>query len=336
MRDEAGVLIGFTKVARDVTDRRKMEEELRAAKEEAEQANRAKDQFLAVLSHELLTPLNPILLAVSSMLELPAPPEEFRPTLVMIRQNVNLQARLIDDILDVMRIVRGKMPLHWGIADAHALIRNSFEISRSDALGKRLHVGLDLAAGDHCVNADAAKLQQVFWNLIKNVVKFTPEGGSVVVRTRNEGKSLVIEVADTGIGIEPDALPRIFDAFQLGETTITRKFGGLELRLAIGKGVIDAHGGLIAAESPGKGRGTAFRVVLDTVPPLDGGGCRPAEEGDTRSVMHPAVPLRVLAVEDELAALRLMARLLRGLDHEVTTAGTVADAGRRSTAAAST
>ena len=193
---------------RDVTERRRAEEALRAAKEEAEAANQAKTQFLAVLSHELRTPLNPILLAASSMLERPPEPQEIRPTLEMIRQNVNLQARLIDDLLDVMRIVRGKMPLHWEVADGHRLIDQAVQVCRSEVLGKRLRLEAGLAAAHRHVNADPARLQQVFWNLIKNAVKFTPEGGSIAVRTRNESAGgedrLVVEVSDTGIGIEPD------------------------------------------------------------------------------------------------------------------------------------
>ena len=133
-------------------------------------------------------------------------------------------------------------------------------------LGKAITLALDLAAEDHCVNADAARLQQVFWNLLKNAIKFTPEGGTIAVRTRNEGGSIVVEVADTGIGIEPDVLPHVFDAFHQGDARITRKFGGLGLGLAICRGVVEAHGGTIAAESAGQGRGTTFRVALKTMP----------------------------------------------------------------------
>ena len=142
-----------------------------------------------MLSHELRTPLNPILLATTAMLERPTPAEDVRPNLEMIRQNVNLQARLIDDLLDVMRIVRGKMPLHWEVADCHALIRQAVEICRSEVLGKGLRLTLDLAAARHHINADPARLQQVFWNLIKNAVKFTPSGGTIAIRTRNERRA---------------------------------------------------------------------------------------------------------------------------------------------------
>ena len=257
---------------RDVTEMKRAEEALRSAKEEAEAANQAKTQFLAVLSHELRTPLNPILLAASSMLERPGDPAELRPTLEMIRQNVLLQARLIDDLLDVMRIVRGKMPLHWEVADCHKLIQQAVQVCRSEVLGHELKLAIEPHAQRYYVNADPARLQQVFWNLIKNSVKFTPEGGKVTVRTSNTrdvvtGEEIIlIDVTDTGIGIESDILPKIFDPFQQGETTITRKFGGLGLGLAICKGVVEAHGGSIMAISPGRGQGTTFRVSLKVLP----------------------------------------------------------------------
>jgi CheY-like chemotaxis protein len=285
-----------------------------------------------VLSHELRTPLNPILLAVTAMLERPEEPEQLRPTLEMIRQNVNLQAHLIDDLLDVMRIVQGKMPLHWEVADCHRLIDHAVQVCRSELLGKGLRIEVDLSAGEHHVNADPARLQQVFWNLIKNAVKFTPGGGAITIRTRNEddgrarGGRLVVEMSDTGIGIEPEGLPTIFDPFQQGETTITRTYGGLGLGLAICRGIIEAHGGTIVAESAGKDRGTTFRVVLKALPRPAVGGDGEPDVGVRESEATPPSSLRILVVEDEPATLRLMARLLRGLGYAVTTAGTIAAA----------
>jgi PAS domain S-box-containing protein len=347
-QDDRGRTLGAVVSMHDITARKEAEEalrtahdglelrvaertaELRAAKDEAEEANRAKTQFLAVLSHELRTPLNPILLAASSMLDRPCDPEEIRPTLEMIRQNVNLQARLIDDLLDVMRIVRGKMPLHWEVADCHKLIDKAIQICRSEVFGGELRLELDLAAVHHHINADPARWQQVLWNLIKNAVKFTPDGGTITVRTRNEGRHhgrgdrLVIEVSDTGIGIGPEILPRIFDPFQQGETTITRRFGGLGLGLAISRGIVEGHGGTISVRSEGEGRGTTFRVELPSLP-------EPTTEGDGRATGRASgadrtSPCRILVVEDEPATLRLMARLLAGLGHEVRTAGTMSAA----------
>ncbi len=343
VRDDQGRIVCWCGTNTDISDQRRIEAELRAARDDAEQANEAKSRFLAVLSHELRTPLNPILLAASAMLERPPEPDELRATLAMIRQNVNLQSRLIDDLLDVMRIVRGKMPLHWEVADCHRLIEQAGQICRSELFGKSHRLVLDLAAPRHHLNADPARLQQVFWNLIKNAVKFTPEGGSITIRTANEPDEadtdpdgmtarhpgrIAIEVADTGIGIDPEVLPRIFDPFQQGESTITRRFGGLGLGLAICKGIVDAHGGELVATSPGPGLGTTFRFALKALP-------GPAVEPDGDSHQAPPIQgreypasLRILVVEDEPATLRLLARLLRKLGHEVTTADTI-DAGSR-------
>ena len=328
-------LRGMEAVAKQIAlgiERKRAEEALRDAKREAEEANNAKTQFLAVLSHELRTPLNPILLAVTAMLERPEDPEHLRTTLEMIRQNVNLQARLIDDLLDVMRIVRGKMPLHWEVADGHRLIDQAIQICRGEVLAKGLRIEVDLEAGEHHVNADPARLQQVFWNLIKNAVKFTPGGGSITIRTRKEDDEharegrFVVMVSDTGIGIEPEVLPRIFDPFNQGETTITRKYGGLGLGLAICRGIVEAHGGTIVAQSAGKDRGSTFRVALKALPSSAVEGDVEPDAGALEPEATPPTSLRILVVEDEPATRRLMARLLRGLGHEVTTAGTVAKA----------
>jgi PAS domain S-box-containing protein len=333
IKDDDGDVVGVVMVFQDATERRRHEASLRLAKEEAEQASAAKTQFLAVLSHELRTPLNPILLAVSSMLERPVPPEEVRANLEMIRQNVNLQSRLIDDLLDVMRIVRGKMPLHWEVVDAHVLINHSVGICRSEVFGKGLKLNLELQATCHHINADPVRLQQVFWNLIKNAVKFTPSGGSITIRSRNEASDetreerLVIEVVDTGIGIEPEVGDQIFDPFQQGETSITRRFGGLGLGLAISKGIVEGHGGLLVAESQGKDRGTTFRLELQALPDSK---CEELGQSPPQAMpVNPTPstsPLKILLVEDEQATSRLMARLLKGLGHDVATAGTIAEA----------
>jgi PAS domain S-box-containing protein len=330
VRNAAGRIVGASKVARDITAQKRTEEALREARREAEEANNAKTHFLAVLSHELRTPLNPIMLAATAMLERPEEPDLLRPTLEMICQNVKLLARLIDDLLDVMRIVRGKMPLHWEVADCHRLIEDAIQVCRSDLVGKGLRIELNLAACSRHVNADPARLQQVFWNLIKNSVKFTARGGAITICTRNTHDpsshevNLVVEVSDTGIGIEPKVLPTIFDPFQQGETTITRTYGGLGLGLTICRGIIEAHGGTLVAESAGKDQGTTFRVVLKSLPmsaaEVPG---EPAPAVDESEAIKPS-SLRIIVAEDDAATLRLMARLLRGLGHTVTTAGTIA------------
>jgi CheY-like chemotaxis protein len=191
---------------------------------------------------------------------------------------------------------------------------------------------VELTAGEHHVNADPARLQQVFWNLIKNAVKFTPSGGLITIRTRNEDDGhmresrLVVELSDTGIGIEPEVLPTIFDPFQQGETTITRKYGGLGLGLAICRGIVEAHGGSLVVESPGKDMGATFRLMLKALPRSAIEGEFTPDEGVRKPEAPPPSSLRILVVEDEPATRRLMARLLGGLGHTVMTAGTIATA----------
>ena len=235
---------GWVLVLRDVTERKRAEGERvrmlreqaaraeaeagmlreQAARAEAEAANRAKDRFLATLSHELRTPLTPILATATAMLDDPATPDPFRSVLEMIRRNVTLEARLIDDLLDLTRIRGGKLHLERAVVDAHELVHHVVEICREDLRSRRLQLALELAARRHHVDADPARLQQVLWNLIKNAIKFTPHGGTVTVRSRDAdgwprgatGTGLILEVSDTGIGIEPDMLPRIFEIFEQG------------------------------------------------------------------------------------------------------------------------
>ncbi len=269
VKGSGGRVLSWVGVATDIDDRKRADEERRAAKEEAERANQAKDQFLAVLSHELRTPLNPILLAASSMLDRPTPPEEIHPTLEMIRHNVNLQARLIDDLLDVMRIVQGKMPLHWGVADCHDVIRHALQVCQSEVFGKTIGLTLDLAADQYHVNADAARLQQVFWNLIKNAVKFSPEGGMLRIRTWNEGDEhdrLMIEVSDTGIGVEPDVLPMIFDPFQQGKPQSHAASEAWDSGWQSAGASSRLTAGTITAASPGRSQGTTFRIDAQCAP----------------------------------------------------------------------
>lgn len=249
----------------DVTDRIEAEQQLQIAKDAAEAANRAKDRFLAVLSHELRTPLTPVLSAVA-ILEEDHNPESRHALVDMIRRNVELEARLIDDLLDLTRIGHGKLKLEPEIVEIHDLLRRTLDVSRTEIERKSQSVSFDLAAAEDAVVGDAARLQQVFWNLISNAVKFTPERGHISIRSFNRDRQLVVEVADDGIGIEPDVLPRIFNAFEQGERTITRRFGGLGLGLAISKMLVDLHGGSLTAISGGMGAGSLFTISLALAP----------------------------------------------------------------------
>jgi len=228
-------------------------------------ANAAKDQFMALLSHELRNPLSPVIMMVAELEQRLDRSPEVKRAIEVIRRNVELEAHLIDDLLDVTRIVHNKLELKPAVLDAHETIKRSLEICQKEITGKKLEVVLDLRAAEHHVNADPARLQQVFWNLIKNAVKFTP-AGRITITSRNDGSRLLVEVADTGIGIDPEGIDKIFTAFEQVERSITRRFGGLGLGLAISKAMVDAHGGGLSANSEGHGKGTTFTVELDTVP----------------------------------------------------------------------
>ncbi|HEY2159269.1 MAG TPA: ATP-binding protein [Isosphaeraceae bacterium] len=312
-------------VASDVTERERARE-LEMAKEASEAAGRAKDRFLAVLSHELRTPLNPILLGVTYLLESGEAPGSLRPTFEMIRRNVELEARLIDDLLDVTKILQDKLRLQLADSDAHAVLGRAVEICRGDIDDKSLVLVLDLSADRHVVRADGARLQQVFWNLIKNAVKFTPAGGSLAIRTRNAGDPgrprLVIEFTDSGRGIAAGDLGRIFEPFQQGTADVGR-IGGLGLGLSISRGLVEGHGGTLTAESPGPGRGATFRIELDTLP----AGAAPERVATRIGGDEPAgSSLRVLLVEDEPETLDVFSRILRSMGHRVATATTLAGA----------
>jgi two-component system CheB/CheR fusion protein len=318
VRDSHGEIVGSVAIFSDVDQAKRAEEEIRQAKLQLEQANQAKDRFLAMLSHELRTPLTPVLALATAMADRADLSAQMREDAETICRNVNLQACLIDDLLDVTRISRGKLQLHPQDVDCHDLVHNAADICTRDGAQKGVAVVLDLAASSHFVHGDAARLQQVFWNLIKNGIKFTAPGGRVTVRSYDEGGDLCVEVSDTGIGIEADVLPRIFDAFEQGAASITRKFGGLGLGLAISKALVEAHGGTITVESAGPGKGTTFRVRQHTVQPAvlhrKPGGVEEAAS---------AHPLKILLVEDHADSAKVMQRLLGASGHHVETAGSV-------------
>jgi CheY-like chemotaxis protein len=247
--------------------------------------------------------------------------------LSMIRRNIALETRLIDDLLDLSRVVNGKMTLYKQEIDVHPLILNVVEMVSADSQQKQLQVNLELDAKHDRMKADSARLHQVLWNLLNNAIKFTPEKGTITVRTRNDGTMrLLIEVQDSGIGIEPAGLPSIFNAFDQGQHGANRAFGGLGLGLAISKAVVDMHEGKIFVTSEGAGRGACFSLELPTLavrepmihanPATSRGG-----NGQTRS-------LRILLVDDHPDTLLVLQRLLQAKGHAVTIAGSVAEAVR--------
>ena len=272
--------------------------------EEKARSNLAKDQFLAMLSHELRTPLTPVLasaIALESELGLP---QEIQQSLQMIRRNVELEARLIDDLLDLTRIDRGKVQLSFEIVDAHSLLQNALDICQAEIGRKHLNCSLRLAANNVYMRADPARLQQIFWNLINNAVKFTPRDGQIIIATSNNSDGqLRVEIVDTGLGIEPEALPKIFDAFEQGSRT---QLGGLGLGLAISKALVEAHKGTILAQSAGRNKGATFTLLFPTT-----------EKADIQ-IAPAALPriaerqgLRILLVEDHEDTNRSLSNLLR-------------------------
>ncbi len=320
--EEVAADISFALDHLDQEERRRQDEAaLKKAKEDAEAANQAKDQFIAVLSHELRTPLTPVLTAASLLQSMENIPEEIRPELDIIRRNAELEARLIDDLLDVTRISRGLVQLHPEEVDVHAALLKTLEICRAEIEQKAMEIVLKLEAGEHYVSADSARLQQVFWNLLKNALKFTPPEGRISICTENVEDRIRVEVADTGIGIPEEALSRIFNAFEQAEKTLTRRFGGLGLGLSIAKAVVELHQGSIYARSEGLGKGALFTVELRTIVPEPG-----------RAVERVAPPVlrekqwRILLVEDNLDTLRILSRLLERWGYEVWGADTVAGA----------
>lgn len=331
-RDAAGSVREIVVMQEDYTQRKQAEEELRKAKETAEAASRAKDQFLALLSHELRNPLAPVLTMVDVLETRPWQKDaEASKALEVIRRNVILEARLIDDLLDLTRITRGKLLLDLEIVDGHTVLQHAVEICHADIEAKRLRLDVKLEATSHALYADPARLQQVYWNLIKNAVKFTPDGGHISIRTANvaEGEAalpalpagapprepqlLRVEVEDNGLGIEPDAIGRIFNAFDQASPVITKNYGGLGLGLTISKALVSGHGGAIAARSAGRHRGAMFTIWLPVV-----AAAAPAAVGPQPALAAAATtPLRILLVEDLADARRALQMILRKARHEV-------------------
>ena len=284
-----------------------------------QEANSAKDQFLATLSHELRTPLTPVLIAVSSISEdeLNEPARDLFDT---IRRNVLLEARLIDDLLDLTRVAKGKLQLDLQPTDVHAILQNVVEICRADLDSKSFHLELSFGATSRFVNADAARLQQVFWNLLKNAAKFTPRGGRISITTHSPSpERITVAFADNGLGIPPERLSKIFDAFEQGSPAVTQRYGGLGLGLAISKAIVDAHRGSITASSAGANQGTTFTVELAAFAEA------PAVELATPSP-DGTYSANVLLVEDHRDTGRLLSRTLTRVGYRVHLATSVASA----------
>jgi PAS domain S-box-containing protein len=285
---DAREFAGFIGSSIDVTDFKLAEKAVAEARDRAIAASRAKDNFLAALSHELRTPLTPVLLLASEEAINPRLPPEVRADFEMIAKNVALEARLIDDLLDLTRITRGKLVLDQKPADAHAILQDALNTVQPDFRERRIELHVTMAAPRHRIYGDPVRLQQVFWNVLKNAAKFTPPGGKVTVETHLVDRSrLLVRVTDIGIGLTPAELKRIFEAFSQGEhaeTPAAHQFGGLGLGLAISERLVQLHGGTIRASSPGRGQGACFEIEL----PLDAAAREKYSSGTPLTLPEPS------------------------------------------------
>jgi signal transduction histidine kinase len=286
-------------------------------------ANDAKAQFLAVLSHELRTPLNPVFAILSTFEEQPDLPPQMRDDLHVMRRNLQLEARLIDDLLDLTRISEGKMPFEQEVMDLHQIAAAAVQTCRSEMDRKPVRLKLLLSASRHHVLGDATRLQQVFWNLLNNAIKFSPAGGLLTVRTVNLTEDAVtLSVSDEGRGMEPSALDRVFSPFEQEDLGVTSRFGGLGLGLAISRGIISAHRGSIRAESEGLNRGATIVVTLPVVeaPQME------FEQTKPDVLTEEKAALRILLVDDHDDTRMIMGRILSMRGFEVSEAASVAEA----------
>ena len=341
LRDKDGVLRGFGKVTRDLTERKKAEEQRlqlareQVARSDAEAASRAKDEFLATVSHELRTPLNAILgwgrlLRTSKLNE-----ETFTRGLETIERNARLQVQLIDDLLDVARIISGKLRLTVIPVELSSIIEAAVDSIRpaADAKGIRLQVLLDSYAG--LISGDPDRLQQVVWNLLSNAVKFTGKKGRVQIRLQRIDSHVEITISDSGRGISPEFLPYVFDRFRQADSSISRMHGGLGLGLAIVRNLVELHGGSVQVQSPGEGLGATFTVQLPiTIAHGSGRFVPDADEVKGSGVGHQAgfdpspslEGVNILVVDDEADARDLLTVILEGRHAQVTTVTSPAEA----------
>ncbi|HEY9615523.1 MAG TPA: PAS domain S-box protein, partial [Microcoleaceae cyanobacterium] len=331
--DLSGQVLGMLGVVQDITDRKQAEAERdqllareQTARQAAEQANRIKDEFLAVLSHELRSPLNPIL-GWSKLLQT----RQFDPAstvraLETIERNAKLQAQLIEDLLDVSRILRGKMVLNVAPIHLETVIDAALETVRLSVEAKGIAIQKVVVGDVGQISGDSGRLQQIIWNLLSNAVKFTPQAGQIEIRLEQVGNSAQIQVKDTGKGINPEFLPYVFEYFRQEDGTTTRKFGGLGLGLAIVRYLTEQHGGTVKAESLGEGLGATFTVSLPLLKLISSNTSDNPELPQGRSTSVPLADLRILVVDDQTDMRELMAMILQTTGADVQVAASATEA----------
>lgn len=304
----------------DLSERQLLLQREQAARAEAERANRIKDEFLAILSHELRSPLNPILGWAKLLQTRQFDPAKTAEALATIERNAKLQTQLIDDLLDIAKILRGKLSMNTTSVDLVPVIEAAIDTVRAAAVAKDilLHPVLPQMVR---VSGDAIRLQQIIWNLLSNAIKFTPIGGRVEIHLEREGNQAKITIRDTGKGISLDFLPHIFESFRQEDASTTRKYGGLGLGLAIVRHLVEAHGGTISADSPGEGQGATFIVQF---PLRDPQSEQPTSESASVNALD-LTGMRILAVDDELDARELLMALLTQYGAEVLVVASAAE-----------
>lgn len=324
-----GTVEGFVALINDISDRKRAETEReqllareQAARAEAERANRVKDEFLAIVSHELRSPLNPILGWSTLLQNRKLDPAKTAQALDTIGRNAKLQAELIEDLLDISRILRGKLSLNVGPIDLASTIQAAMETVRLAAETKSIQIHTMLEPTIGLVSGDSSRLQQVVWNLLSNAIKFTPEGGRVDIRLERLGSQTQITVSDTGKGIHPDFLPYVFDYFRQEDGATTRKFGGLGLGLAIVRHLVELHGGTVQVESPGEGQGATFIVTL----PLMSISPQINQNSDSSEAALDLTGIQVLVTDDDADTREFVAFLIEQYGANVVTAASASEA----------
>jgi PAS domain S-box-containing protein len=318
IRDAKGAIRGVVLVFRDFSEQKRAARELTEAKEAAETANKAKDQFLAMLSHELRTPLTPALATLTLWEASQEVPESMRSDVQMLRRSVELEARIIDDLLDLTRLARGMLTFSPENTDVHGLIEFLVGLSQSELQNKDLKVSLKLNAPRHSVYTDAARLQQILWNILRNAIKFTEGGESITITTSNdEHGNIDIAIADTGIGMTPETISKLFIPFEQADPTRYRRYGGLGLGMAISNALVDLLKGKLTAESEGLGRGSTFTVKFPTV-------ITTAITGEPdRPLVKSRGKVKLLLVEDHTDTARALVRLLENRGYNIESVPTV-------------
>lgn len=343
IKDNEQRVLGVNVVVVDITQRKQVEEEReklleqeKAAREEAEAANRMKDEFLATISHELRTPLTSILGWARILAENPLSESQMRHALEVIERSARSQTQLIDEILDTSRIITGRLKLDARPVDIGQVFHSAIEVIRPSAEAKRIDLRAFIEDRGSMVLGDANRLQQAIWNLLSNAVKFTNEGGRVEGRLTRTGAQIEVSINDTGMGIEPQFLPYVFDRFRQADSTSTRKYGGLGLGLAIVRHVVEMHGGSVSASSPGKGMGSTFKITFPVASPahLRQQQQSQAREAKLKQLIEPTPSehchmldgARVLVVEDDLDTLDMLRFILDKCGAKVMTAASTNEA----------